>query len=85
MKSQEEIAGHIRTLIEEISLGERSADSIEGSHRLIADLGLDSLDYATVLLGCARQLGVSVREEGVDWSALGTVDQLASFLQSQQS
>lgn len=84
MRSKDEIAEHIKALVEETSLGERSADSIKGGDRLISDLGLDSLDYATILLGCARMMGIHIREDGVEWSKIVTVDQLAAFLESQQ-
>lgn len=69
--------------IEEISLGQSPASTIEPHHRLIGDLNLDSLDYATVLLACERDLGVKVQEDGVDWAQLQSVAQLAEFLANQ--
>ncbi|MEM7557739.1 MAG: hypothetical protein AAF394_01325 [Planctomycetota bacterium] len=85
MKSKDDIAQDIKYLVEEVSLGATAADSIRGEDKLMADLKLDSLDYATVLLGCARLVGTNVREDGVDWSEIVTVDQLATFLETQQS
>jgi len=84
MKSKDEIVEQIKILVEDISLGETPADAIAPDDRLIVDLGLDSLDYASVLLGCERWLGIKVREDGVDWSQITTVDQLAAFLAGQQ-
>jgi acyl carrier protein len=69
--------------IEEISLGQSPASTIEPQHRLIADLNLDSLDYATVLLACENELGIKVQEDGVDWAQLQSVAQLAEFLANQ--
>ena len=84
MKTAADIQQHITALIEEIKLGAVPATQIRADDRLIQDLGLDSLDYATVLLGSEKWLGVKVREEAVDWSAIQTVGQLADFLAQQQ-
>jgi acyl carrier protein len=84
MKSKDAIIGFIGEQIEEISLGARAAADIAPEHRIIDDLGLDSLDYATVLLGCEKWLDISVREEDVDWRSLDTVERLAAFLEQQQ-
>lgn len=84
MKTVEEIERHIAELVGEISLGTRRPDDIRGEDRLIGNLGLDSLDYASVLLGCERWLGIKVREDGVNWGKISTVATLAAFLASQQ-
>ncbi len=84
MKQVGDIKQHLVAQIEEIKLGVIPADQITGDQRLIQDLGLDSLDYATSLLACEKWLGIKVREEGVDWSRIQTVDQLAQFLETQQ-
>lgn len=84
MKSRDEITTYLTSQIEEIKLGTVAADQIAGDQRLIQDLGLDSLDYATCLLACEKWLGIKVREDGVDWGAIQTVDQLAQFLEQQQ-
>jgi acyl carrier protein len=84
MKSRAEIADRIRTVVEEVTQGSSKAASIDGSASLLEDLRLDSLDYATVLLGCEEWLGVRVPEDRVDWRRIGTVDGLAGFLFEQQ-
>ena len=84
MKTRAEIADQIRTVIEEVTQGSRQAALIEGSAGLLEDLGLDSLDYATVLLSCEEWLDVQVPENRVDWRRIGTVDGLAGFLFEQQ-
>lgn len=83
-RTQAQIERYLAGLIEEITLGRRPAAAIRPGDRLIADLGLDSLDYATVLLGCERWLGIRVAEEGVDWRSIQSVEQLARFLAQQQ-
>jgi acyl carrier protein len=84
MRTRDEIAGHIRAIVDEITPGGRDVSAIDGSARLIEDLGLDSLDYATVLLGCEEWLSLRVVEDRVDWQLIGTVDGLATFLLEQQ-
>lgn len=66
-------------------LGERLAGKpVTADSDLMDELGLDSLEYATVLLSCERWLGIRIVEQGVDWSALSTVGSLAGFLEEQQ-
>jgi acyl carrier protein len=84
MKTRVEIERHIAIQVEDITFGLQSADKVLPDHRLIKDLGLDSLDYAAVLLRCEQWLGFRVREHGVDWNKLATVSALAGFLQEQQ-
>ena len=84
MKTYEEILTRITTLIEDISLGVNKASEIYPNARILSDLGLDSLDYASDLLDCEKWLGVKVQEEGVDWSRLATVAHLAAFMEQQQ-
>jgi acyl carrier protein len=79
-----EIVRFIAQTIEELSLGEKKADLVAPGDRLIEDIGLDSLDYATVLLSCEKWLGIKVREDAVDWLSVDTVLKLASFLEQQQ-
>ena len=85
MRTKEEIAGRIRTSLEELTSGRLHAAEIPGSARLLDDLRLDSLDYATVLLGCEEWLGTRIAEDRVDWRRIGTVDGLAGFLFEQQA
>jgi acyl carrier protein len=84
LKTEAEIIEHAKSLISEISLGRLMAVEIQARQRIIGDLGLDSLDYASLLLGCEEWLGIKVREESVDWSKITTVGELASFLHGQQ-
>lgn len=84
MQSKELITRFIAHTVEEVSLSAIAAATISPQDRLIDDLGLDSLDYATVLLSCEKWLGITVTEDGVDWRAIATVEALAEFLEQQQ-
>ncbi len=79
-RSLEEVLDHIRRAIEDVSLGEVVAERVQSTDRILGDLDLDSLDYATVLLETEDWLGVRVQEDEVDWETLATVQQLAEFL-----
>jgi len=84
MKSKEEILARLKEVVEGVSLGSRKASSISDSDMLITGLGLDSLDYASVLLGMEQWLGIHIREEGVNWREIQSVSQLADFLRNEQ-
>lgn len=84
MKTYEEILAHIRILIQDISLGTINITDIDPDAHILGDLGLDSLDYASMLLECEKWLGIKVREEGVDWGRLSTVADLTAFLEHEQ-
>ena len=80
MRTRDEVRDHVRRMIEEVSLGRVRAADVRSDSRLLDDLGLDSLDYATVLLATERWLGVRIAERDVDWRAMATVDQIAALL-----
>lgn len=85
MKKKSEIVAKIQEAIEEVSLGEIPVSRATPESRLIGDLGMDSLDYASVMLAVERWSGIKIREDSVDWSAVQTVDQLADlFIGHQQ-
>lgn len=84
MKSKNETIEHIKTLIEENSLGEIKASSIKESQSLIEEIGIDSLDFAAIMLGCEKWLQIKVKEDQVDWSKVRTVEQLADVLTKSQ-
>jgi hypothetical protein len=75
VKSVPEIAGHIRTVVRELTGSEPGETLLDT---------LDSLGYATVLLDCEEWMGVQVTDDSVDWIGVGTVDGLADFLAAQQ-
>lgn len=74
---------HVLTMIIiEIALGDIAPEEVHEGAKLIEDLNLDSLDYATVLLSCEEQLGIRVPEASINWSQVQTVGQLADVLQA---
>lgn len=82
--NKSEIVHKIQETIEEVSLGNIPMQRIESQSRLIADLGLDSLDYATVMLTIERWSGIKIKENSVNWPAVQTVDQLAALFEEHQ-
>ena len=80
MKSKIEILEKLKESIHEVSLGMVALESIRPESRIIGDLGLDSMDYATVMLTVERWSGIKIKEDGVDWSKVQTVDQLADLI-----
>jgi acyl carrier protein len=83
-KTLEEIRVKIAYLIEEVTFGEITPESISQDKSLIKDLGLDSLDYASVMLGCEKWVGIRVNEKAVDWREVQTVEQLAVLMYESQ-
>ena len=79
-----EIIGMIIGIIEEVTIENVKSADIKPTDRLIQDLGLDSLDYASVMLGCEQRIGIKISEGNVDWQKIQSVEQLAEFLESQQ-
>jgi len=84
MHSAAEIEHEIASLISEVTLGRVEPDQVRADLALIADIGLDSLDYATVMLRCEKWLGVRVDEAAVDWRLVLTVGDLAALLHRSQ-
>jgi acyl carrier protein len=83
-KTVEQIVDFMKQEIESISLGAKPAAEISENDELMADLGLDSLDYAAVMITCETWLGVKVNEAAADWRRLKTVAQLSAFLHAHQ-
>ncbi len=84
MKTKDEILKKIQESIEEISLGVVTAENARPDCRIIGDLRLDSLDYATVMLALERWSGVKIKEDSVNWATVQTVDQLANLFVAHQ-
>lgn len=80
MRSVNQIEEKIAILISEVSLGYFSKDQVKPTQSIIGDLGLDSLDYATIMLGCEEWLQSKVDEASVDWRKVTTVHELALLL-----
>ena len=79
MKTHADIVEHLKKLIEDITVGEIPAASIQSDSRIIADLKLDSMDYATVMLTTERWLNTKIKEDDVNWSEIQTITHLADL------
>jgi acyl carrier protein len=79
MKTKSQIIEIMKLAVEDISLGRLEAKSVLDKSRIIADLGLDSMDYATLMLTTEQQSGIKIREDGVNWAEIETLDQLADL------
>jgi acyl carrier protein len=55
-------------------------DAVGVDQELIGGLGLDSLDYAAVVLGTEAAMGGELDESNVDWVRVRTVKDLAEAL-----
>ncbi|MBZ0267867.1 hypothetical protein K8I85_06915 [bacterium] len=83
-RGRAEITEFLTNSIGDVAGSRLAGKPISAGSNLLDDLGLDSLEYATVLLSCERWLGIRIIEQGIDWSSLSTVGSLAVFLESQQ-
>jgi acyl carrier protein len=85
MHSVSQIEAKIAILVSEVSLGRFSKDQVKPDQSILGDLGLDSLDYAVIMLGCEEWLQSKVDEASVDWRKVTTIHDLAILLyQAQQ-
>lgn len=84
MLTLREIVDKIGLAVEEVSLGVWTAPQVSEEVRLMGDLNLDSLDYATVLVLTEDATGIKIKEDGINWREIETVLDLAKlFLKNQ--
>lgn len=79
MKPLNDIIVHLKLVIEDVSLGAIDRNTITGDAVLL-DMGLDSLDFASIMLSGETFVGGKVNENNVDWRNVKTVLQLAEIL-----
>lgn len=82
MKTKNEIINFIGAVIYEISLYQITPDQVTPETKIIQDLGLDSMDYATVMLRVEQWLDVKVPEDKINWAEIQTVEQLVIVFES---
>ena len=70
----------IKTIINNLSKISKKR-KINERTKILEDLNLDSLDYVKLLLSVEKVLKTKVLEEGVDWSKVVTVSQLAKLFE----
>lgn len=85
MKQKSEIIDKLKDVIEAITLGNIASDSIRPADRLLDDCGLDSLDYATVMLQIEEYTGIKIKEDRVQWSEVQTIKQLAELFKEHEN
>ncbi len=64
----------ILAAVQELAPGDHGPDT-----SLLDEVGLDSLDYATVVVRTEDELGVKLREEDIDWPTVRTIGELAAI------
>lgn len=79
MKPLNDIINHLKLVIEDVTLGKVSRDTITRDSVLL-DLGIDSLDFASIMLAGETFVSSKVNENGIDWRNIRTIHQLAQLL-----
>jgi len=85
MKQKIEIIKKLKDVIEDVTLGNVTSDTMSPSDRLIDDCGLDSLDYATVMLQVEEWAEIKIREDLVQWTEIRTIEQLAGLFKEHEN
>lgn len=80
MKSKQEIINFLKEQIHEITFEQVSKDSMT-DNSVILELGLDSLDFAQLMLAGETFVGHKVNEKDINWANVRTIEQLADILQ----
>ena len=80
MKELSEIIEYLNEAVVEATLGNLGKETITGDSLLMEDLGLDSLDYASVMLAGETFVEHKVNENNVNWREVRSVAQLAELL-----
>jgi len=79
-ETQERILRIAKIIIEELKLEEITPESFDPDMDLVNELGVDSMDLATVALVLQDEYGVFIDED--DYPKLKTVRLIAEYLQS---
>jgi acyl carrier protein len=79
MKQLNDIIDYLKIIIEDVSLGKINRHTIQNDS-IILDLGIDSLDFASIMLSGETFINNKVNENNIDWKNIQTVYQLAHVL-----
>ena len=79
-ETQERILRIAEIIIEELKLEEITPESFDSDMDLVDELGVDSMDLATVVLVLQDEYGVFIDED--DYPKLKTIRMIAEYLQS---
>lgn len=80
MKTHNEIIEYLKGAIEDVTLGNIKRDKINDDSFLMDDIGLDSLDYASIMLSGETFASIKIDENNVNWRNVRTVAELAELL-----
>lgn len=79
MKPLNDIINHLKLVIEDVSLGAIDRNTLTGDSVLL-DLGIDSLDFASIMLSGETFVSGKVNENNIEWRNVQTLLQLAQVL-----
>lgn len=79
MKTINEITQYIRKSIEDLTFGSIKSDSL-CDESVIIDLGLDSLDFASIMLSGEEFVNSKIDEDSINWAEIKTIIQLSELL-----
>jgi acyl carrier protein len=79
-ETREQILRIAEIIIEELKLEEITPESFDPDMDLVDELGVDSMDLATVVLVLQDEYGVFIDED--DYPKLKTIRMIAEYLQS---
>jgi len=79
-ETRERILRIAEIIIEELKLEEITPESFDSDMDLVDELGVDSMDLATVVLVLQDEYGVFIDED--DYPKLKTIRMIAEYLQS---
>ncbi|MCX5822882.1 MAG: phosphopantetheine-binding protein [Deltaproteobacteria bacterium] len=79
-ETRERILRIAEIIIEELKLEEITSESFDPDMDLVDELGVDSMDLATVVLVLQDEYGVFIDED--DYPKLKTIRMIAEYLQS---
>lgn len=74
--------GDVKRLLADVLRDTDAAPEVRDEHRIVDDLGLDSLQMISFLLGVEDCFRVALDFERLDLSKLGTVAEFAVFVDS---
>jgi acyl carrier protein len=82
MPTKAEILQFLKREVDDITLGETPEGEIKDNAIILDELGMDSLDYATMTISAENKFNVKVTEDDIDWAEVDTLNKLADLFAS---
>ena len=79
MLTKNDFIQKIKQNVEELTLGVKTVSDINDNDELINTLGLDSLDYAIIMLQVQKWSNITISESNVKWGSIQTIEELANL------